>query len=417
MSQKKKEESPYIFYGKKVSSSDLKVLIAHVIESNKKNEAAGRNKYPLCIWGKHGIGKTQIVEAFAKENNYEFTYIAPAQFEEMGDLLGLPDTQDGKTVTLPPSWIPTTEYTGEEKEGYRGGILLIDDVNRADDRILRGTMQLLQNYELATWKLPKGWDIVLTANPDGGDYSVTPMDDAMLTRAIHATMIFDPQEWARWAEKNDIDSRGISFVLSYPEIFSANATRTTGRSITQFFEMIKGIDTRSTENLGLVTMLGYGCLDDVTIEKFIDFLRSNENVLISPEEILRTKNWSSIEEKLRKILFSNKKEQNKEDMRTDLSALIANRVRNHIMVKYDTYTDLELENIKRYLKSNFLTKEAAFDFVRIVSKKSSVKSQNKGETEFFTKLGSFLTIEDEEIIDMFTKIVEEMSGIKPQKKK
>ena len=63
----------------------------------------------------------------------------------MGDLLGMPDIEiiDGKkqTVFEAPSWVPKEEGPG---------ILLIDDVNRADDRILRGIMQLLQNYELAS---------------------------------------------------------------------------------------------------------------------------------------------------------------------------------------------------------------------------------------------------------------------------
>ena len=46
--------------------------------------------------------------------------------------------------------------------------------------------QLLQNYELSSWKLPEKWQIIATANPEGADYSVTPMDDAMLTN--HSSM-------------------------------------------------------------------------------------------------------------------------------------------------------------------------------------------------------------------------------------
>tara|TARA_A100001037_G_scaffold288903_1_gene300088 strand:- start:234 stop:512 length:279 start_codon:yes stop_codon:yes gene_type:complete len=92
--------------------------------------------------------------------------------------------------------------------------MLIDDVNRADDRILCGIMQLLQNYELISWKLPSDWHIVLTANPDGGDYSVTPMDNAMITRMMHVTMKFDVSAWAKWAEKTGIDTRGINYVLT-----------------------------------------------------------------------------------------------------------------------------------------------------------------------------------------------------------
>ena len=50
-------------------------------------------------------------------------------------------------------------------------------------------MQLLQEFEMFAWALPPKWQIVATANPEGGDYSVTPMDDAMITRLLHITMV------------------------------------------------------------------------------------------------------------------------------------------------------------------------------------------------------------------------------------
>ena len=88
----------------------------------------------------HGIGKSELVRDYAIKAGYEFIYIAPAQFEEMGDLTGMPKIEtnaNNESVTrlIPPQWVPKTEGPG---------IFLIDDVNRADDRILRGIMQLLQ---------------------------------------------------------------------------------------------------------------------------------------------------------------------------------------------------------------------------------------------------------------------------------
>ena len=110
----------------------------------------------------------------------------------MGDLhgmLSIEASSDGnKTIFNPPDWVPTTEGPG---------ILLIDDINRADDRILRGCMQLLQNYELSSWELPAKWQIVATANPEGADYSLTPIDDAMLTGMIHTTIVFNHKIWAQ----------------------------------------------------------------------------------------------------------------------------------------------------------------------------------------------------------------------------
>ncbi len=271
----------YIFYGTEANAEEVRNFTEHIIANNIKTETDGGAKAPICIWGTHGIGKTALVEEIAKENDYKFTYIAPAQFEEMGDLIGMPTIEGDTTNFKRPEWVPTEEGPG---------ILLIDDVNRADDRILRGIMQLLQNYELVSWKLPADWQIVLTANPDGGDYSVTPMDDAMLTRMMHVTMRFDPKAWAVWAERSNVDSRGINFVLTYPEI--TQGRRTTPRSLVQFFRSIEPIKNLKSD-LNMVQMLGASCLDEETVAAFITFVQQNLTELVSPEEICNASDFKS----------------------------------------------------------------------------------------------------------------------------
>lgn len=238
-------------------------------------------KRPICIWGRHGIGKTEIVETYAREKGFQLRYIAPAQFEEMGDLTGMPAIENGRTVFRPPGWVPAE--TGP-------GILLIDDVNRADDRILRGIMQLLQRHELAGWQLPDGWQIILTANPDGGDYSVTPMDDAMLTRMLHITLEFNPDDWLRWAENAGIDDRCIRFIRAYPE--SVTGEKTTPRTLVQFFEAIAPIEPW-TDDLELVQTLGEASLDLATVAAFLHFIQHGNSSLPSAEAILNADNFST----------------------------------------------------------------------------------------------------------------------------
>lgn len=242
------------------------------VVSNALKEGADRT--PICIWGVHGIGKTALVEAIAVRNGWRFAYTAPAQFEEMGDLHGLPVIDGEHTRFAPPDWVPT---------GDGPGILLLDDFNRADDRILRGLMQLLQRSELISWSLPSDWHIVVTANPEGGDYSVTPLDDAMLTRMLHVSMEFEPKVWARWAVGAGVDERGISFVLTYPEIVSG--LRTTPRSLTQFFEQIAPLDDLRA-NWDYVEALAMSALDDETATAFMSFVNDGLEVLVSADEIL-----------------------------------------------------------------------------------------------------------------------------------
>jgi hypothetical protein len=286
-----------IEYGKKGNSKELREILSHIFNRNNELSELEKKGTPICIWGTHGLGKTQIIRDYALEKKWKFSYIAPAQFEEMGDLHGMPTVVDPDgnivgdeyTVYSPPDWVPREEGPG---------ILLLDDINRADDRILRGCMQLLQNFELTSWKLPPKWQIVATANPEGGDYSVTPMDSAMLTRMLHATLKFDAKIWAEWAYKANVDKRGISFVLTYPEL--VNSERTTPRSLTQFFEQIASIENLK-ENIQLVEALALSSLDEIAVSTFISFVNDELIQLIDPEEILDTKDFKSLEKKIKDI--------------------------------------------------------------------------------------------------------------------
>ena len=287
----------FIEFGKKGNSEEIKEILSHIFQRNNDLSKENKRGTAVCIWGTHGLGKTQIVRDYAREKKWKFSYIAPAQFEEMGDLHGMPNVVDPDetisgdeyTVYSPPDWVPREDGPG---------ILLLDDINRADDRILRGCMQLLQNFELTSWKLPPKWQIVATANPEGGDYSVTPMDGAMLTRMLHATLKFDAKIWAQWAYSANVDERGISFVLTYPEL--VNSERTTPRSLTQFFEQIASIDDLKG-NLQLVEALALSSLDEVTVSSFIAFINDELTQLIEPEEILGTEDFKKVAKKIKDI--------------------------------------------------------------------------------------------------------------------
>jgi hypothetical protein len=286
--------SGLIEYGKKGNSREIREIISHIFDRNNELNANGQSGTPICIWGTHGLGKTQLVKDFAKERNWKFSYIAPAQFEEMGDLHGMPNVIDPDptvagdefTVYSPPEWVPKEEGPG---------ILLLDDINRADDRILRGCMQLLQNFELSSWKLPPKWQIVVTANPEGGDYSVTPMDGAMITRMLHVTLKFDAKIWAEWAEKASVDPRGIAFVLTYPELI--NDERTTPRSLSHFFSQIQNLPDLKAK-LPIVEALALSSLDDITCSSFISFINDDLSELLDPSEILNAENFENIKKKI-----------------------------------------------------------------------------------------------------------------------
>ncbi len=332
----------YTWYGTKTKADELIAFVEHVLKANLDQESRGKRRTPVCVWGRHGIGKTEICAQIAARGGFKWAYIAPAQFEEMGDLVGMPSIEGGVTRFRAPEWVPTEEGPG---------ILLIDDVNRADDRILRGIMQLLQNFELVSWRLPPRWQILLTANPDGGDYSVTPMDDAMLTRMMHITLELDVKAWARWAEREGVDQRGINFVLTYPEIITGQ--RTTPRTLVQFFETIRSIDDLNAQ-LGLVRILADSCLDEATATAFITFVNHKLGKLITPQEICEAKDFKrQVEGPIRAVVEGRA-------LRVDILATLCTRLVNHLALGHAKLDKQQLANVRDFIKMEFLPNDIRY---------------------------------------------------------
>ena len=215
---------------------ELKGFINHIITNNRFLQE--ENKLPVAIEvvGESGIGKTSTVMEIAKENNLDCVKLNLAQIEELGDLVGFPvrQFQMYKEKKVPSKKIDDLNYTAAQKaaasaqvatatitkkvgqwvdelaveeylkQGWKvtgknrmsycapnwiadvkkGGMLILDDWNRADMRFVQAVMELVDRQTYISWSLPQDWHIVLTANPDNGDYMVNSIDSAQKTRFI-----------------------------------------------------------------------------------------------------------------------------------------------------------------------------------------------------------------------------------------
>ncbi len=115
--------SDSFLYGARLDAVRMVSTLSHLFSANLAAQAHGRAATPICIWGTHGIGKTMLVEAYARQRGWAYACCAPAQLEEMGDLNGLPVLEEvnGQQVTrfAPPNWVPREPGPG---------ILLLDDI-------------------------------------------------------------------------------------------------------------------------------------------------------------------------------------------------------------------------------------------------------------------------------------------------
>jgi hypothetical protein len=327
-------------YGSQLTALQIVKFIDHVFSMNEFEIDIVK---PICIWGKAGIGKTQLVKNYAQDRGYDFAYCAPAQFEEMGDFHGIPVVNNGKTLYNPPEWVPVASE--------KPGILLIDDFNRADDRILRGLMQLFQNNGMMSWQLPKNWRIICTANPEGEEYSITTLDDAMLTRMMHVSFKFDPKEWARWAVKNKIDERGIDFVLTYPEII--NGTLTNPRTISTFFYHLRTFNDLK-KSLDVIYPLSTSLLDKETASAFIAYINEGLDKIITPEEIINSKDFKSTAVKIKNTCII------ENSIRIDILTTITTRILIYLQGNINNIENLD--NLANILLLDFLPNDLRTTF-------------------------------------------------------
>jgi hypothetical protein len=189
---------------------------------------------------------------------------------------------------------------------------------------MQATMEILDRQEYVSWKLPKNWHVILTSNPDNGDYNVTSLDVAQKTRFISVEMKYDANVWAKWAESAGIDGRCINFMLMHPELVTQ---RVNPRSITTFFNAISSIP-KFEEQLPLIQMIGEGSVGADFSSMFTMFINNKLDKIISPEDIL-TKDEAYVKGAILSSVGQG------DDFRADLSSVIATRVINYALTVAD----------------------------------------------------------------------------------
>lgn len=285
----------YTTHGRIVDMPTLKKFLQREIEMNKFNFQRKRRRRVPCVWGAPGIGKTDIIKAL-KDEGYVVKHVPLAQFEEMGDLNGIPQEyqdENGEWVTrtCPPEWAPDLKRDGPKV------ILLLDDFNRSDPRILKGTMQLIQDYGLVSWRVDQeDWHMMCTANPEGGLNDVTPLDPAQVSRFTHITLKVEGEDgvraWAEWANDHDVDERAITFLLQNPGMLFGGTDRRNPRTWTQAFDVMRLVPDPGPgkpipkEQAEMMQLHIEACVDRDAANAFAVFMTKGIMELVDPQEIL-----------------------------------------------------------------------------------------------------------------------------------
>jgi hypothetical protein len=324
---------------------ELKDFIKHMVGNNQHIQAQGKVPVAINIEGDAGLGKTSAIMQLGKEMNMQVVKLNLSQLEELGDLVGFPvkefqiQNAEGKT-----KWINEAQIGAAQKAGFKivdkrmshaapewiqgkgeGGFLVLDDYTRADHRFMQATMEILDRQEYVSWKLPKNWHVILTTNPDNGDYNVTSLDVAQKTRFVSVELKYDVNVWAKWAETANIDGRCINFMLMNPELVTQ---RVNPRSVTTFFNAISSIP-KFEDSLPIIQMIGEGSVGVDFSSMFTMFINNKLDRIISPEDIM-TKDEQYVMNALTNAVGQD------DDFRADISSVISTRIINYSLVHAET---------------------------------------------------------------------------------
>lgn len=371
-----------------LDSAEIKTFLNHIVENNRYIQEQGKTPVATEVIGDSGLGKTSVVLDVAAEHDLHCVKLNLAQIEELGDLIGFPMRQfevmknktvkkiveeNGKKVAklyktqeVEKKWvdeIALTQYfklgwavTGNNRMSYcppewiadkqGGGILILDDWNRADIRFIQAVMELVDRQEYISWKLPKDWHILLTANPDNGDYLVNTIDTAQRTRFVSIVMKWNHERWAEWAERSGVDTRCINFVLMHPEIVNA---RVNPRSLTTFFNCISSLKDFE-QSLPMIQNLGEGSVGPEAATLFTSFIHSKMDKMITPKEILTGSNTAGIIQQLKDLFGTG------DDYRADIASILTTRLINFTLyyAEKNTIDDMIINRITDLIKEDGL---------------------------------------------------------------
>lgn len=237
----------------------------------------------IMIAGKHGIGKSKIIERFFTAQGKKVVTFFCSQAADPGDIIGLPRLNQitGKTEFALPWWFPTDNTPV---------VLFLDELNRARPEILQVVMDLTLNRRLAGKSLPASSQIISAIN-DGDEYQLTDLDPALVSRFNVYSFNPTAKDWINWANSAGIDSRVISFISTNVKFldssFSDNSTTLDKspdrRAWERVSDIIKPLTAISVKDIALKKLL-CGIVGSSAAVAFFDSIV--RHTLVTPEELL-----------------------------------------------------------------------------------------------------------------------------------
>lgn len=352
--------------------SEVYKILKDIIESNDKLIENQQIPVSVSIQGQAGIGKTTILRELSQDLGRDFFKLNLAQLTEPSELIGyyskeyevkkdketlwitenlLPKyTDNGYTFTgvsstkpCPPDWVVNLK---------ENGILCLDDYSRGNQLFSQAIMELVNENSMIGWDLKgKKIQILLSENPDDGEFNVQSFDKAQTDRMIKINMIWDAKDWAERAEKIGLDERLINFVTWAPELLEnkkkdgiSASNSTSPRMMDKFFSLVSTIDDWE-HNLDKISLYGDISVGKDVTGQLINFINKKLDKLPSVEKLIKEYELATAKAQLTEACGDSEKDST--SWKGATAAILCTRMYNYVRYKSK---ELKKDNIKQYLE-------------------------------------------------------------------
>lgn len=299
---------------------------------------------PLLI-GHKGIGKTELVRQYAKENNYKLVEIRLGQASDAGDVLGLADFETKGKQRI-------TKFLMPEKfadcEGERT-LLFFDEINRASKELMQFIFELIheRRVSLNGFSLSKDSRVICAQNPSTDDYDVLAFEDeAYKDRFCQIKVDSNTQDWIDYATISKVDQRIVDYIRYKPNALNADLQSfeiKASPSARKFKEYVAPLVSLITDKFLLTETLG-GIIGMAHAAEVVEWINKKQE--LNAEDILA--NFKASEEELKK-LSSGKSGEDRQDVVGALCSQMVELLSNRSKSKQDL-TEEETKNFVSFLK-------------------------------------------------------------------
>ncbi|MBD2201768.1 AAA family ATPase [Calothrix sp. FACHB-1219] len=316
-------------------------------------------KSPLMLMGSPGIGKSQIVAQYAKDNDLELVDVRLPQLSPE-DLRGffIPDHENKLAVCYPPSFLPRKKNSK--------GILFFDELNRGDIRVQNAALQLILDRCLGdTYTLPEEWSIVAASNWD--DAGTDMMSAALADRFTHLNVICSSEEWIEdYAVPYGIHPSIISFIKRHPQLINSSD--------------LKGTNKSNSDNLIVPSPRSYSVCSDIL---------KNEKDMTVIEYLIRGRVGNIVTAELMKVILEANLLPDIEDL-----FLLADGHKTKLTEKLKDINSITALYTLAYGVVGFSSKEEHYKLATIIfTVLNQIKTDTKTSRKEVSKLGMNLLLE------------------------